>query len=80
MPFINGGGFLYRLRQVPPLRDVPVMVITGASVDEETRKDLQELRASLRFKPLSLPDLLAETRALLADAPPSPLRRLTAVR
>ena len=29
MPFVNGVGFLYRLRQLPGLRDVPVMVITG---------------------------------------------------
>ena len=66
MPFVNGVGFLYRLRQVPPLRHVPVMVITGASVNEETRKDLQDLHATLRFKPLALTELLEGTRALLA--------------
>ena len=65
MPFVNGVGFLYRLRQLPGLGDVPVMVITGASVDAETRADLQDLHASLRFKPLALSDLLEETRALL---------------
>ena len=58
MPFVNGVGFLYRLRRVRSLRNVPVMVITGADVDEETRKD----------KPLALTDLLESTRALL-DAP-----------
>jgi len=66
MPFVNGVGFLYRLREARPLRNVPVMVITGASVNEETRKDLEELRATLRFKPLALSDLLEATRALLA--------------
>lgn len=66
MPFVNGVGFLYRLRAVRRLRDVPVMVITGASVNEETRKDLQDLRATLRFKPLALNALLEETRTLLA--------------
>ena len=65
MPFVNGVGFLYRLRRLQPLRDVPVMVITGASVTEETRKDLQDLQATLRFKPLTLQDLLEETHALL---------------
>lgn len=65
MPFVNGVGFLYRLRRLQPLRDVPVMVITGASVTEETRKDLQDLHAALRFKPLTLQDLLEGTRALL---------------
>jgi two-component system, OmpR family, KDP operon response regulator KdpE len=67
MPFVNGVGFLYRLREMRSLREVPVMVITGMSVNEETRKDLQELRATLRFKPLALIDLLEETRALLAS-------------
>ena len=66
MPFVNGVGFLYRLRQLPPLRDVPVMVITGASVDDETLADLRDLHASLRFKPLALTDLLDETRTLVA--------------
>ena len=65
MPFVNGVGFLYRLRELRQLRNVPVMVITGASVNEETRKDLQELRATLRFKPLALTALLEDTRGLL---------------
>ena len=64
MPFVNGVGFLYRLREIRPLRNVPVMVITGASVNEETRKDLQDLHATLRFKPLTLTGLVEETRAL----------------
>ena len=66
MPFVNGIGFLYRLRELPGLRDVPVMVITGESVNAETLADLQDLHASLRFKPIALPELLEETRALLA--------------
>lgn len=72
MPFVNGVGFLYRLRSIRSLSNVPVMVITGATVNEETRKDLHDLRAALRFKPLALADLLESTRALLdaqADAP-----------
>jgi DNA-binding response OmpR family regulator len=68
MPFVNGVGFLYRLRQVRSLRNVPVMVITGAAVNEETRKDLHDLHATLRFKPLALTDLLESTRALLVPA------------
>ena len=66
MPFVNGVGFLYRLRQRPGLRDVPVMVITGATVNQETLADLQALNASLRFKPVALSQLLEETRALVA--------------
>ena len=66
MPFVNGVGFLYRLRELPGLRHIPVMVITGAPVDAETLADLHDLNASLRIKPLALSDLLADTRALLA--------------
>ena len=72
MPFVNGVGFLYRLRGVQALRHVPVMVITAASVNDETRNDLQDLRATLRFKPLTLTGLLEETRALLAIGNVSP--------
>ena len=66
MPFVNGVGFLYRLRELPGHRDVPVMVLTGASVDEETLADLHDLHASLRCKPVALKELLEETRSLIA--------------
>ena len=66
MPFINGLGFLYRLRALPAHGHTPVMVVTGASLNEETRAELAELRAVIRFKPLGLEQLLAETRMLLA--------------
>ena len=32
MPFINGTGFLYRLRALPQHQDTPVMLVTGAPV------------------------------------------------
>ena len=69
MPFINGTGFLYRLREYPQHTDTPVMVVTGESVNEEMRADLTELRAVLRFKPLGMAQLLAEVDALLGNPP-----------
>ena len=65
MPFINGLGFLYRLRALPALCTTPVMVVTGATLNDETRAELGELRAVIKFKPLDLERLLAETRTLL---------------
>jgi len=65
MPFINGLGFLYRLRALPAHGHTPVMVVTGASLNEETRAELGELRAVIKFKPLGLEQLLVETRMLL---------------
>jgi DNA-binding response OmpR family regulator len=66
MPFINGLGFLYRLRALPTHGQTPVMVVTGASLNEETRAELNELRAVIKFKPLGLEQLLAATRTMLA--------------
>jgi DNA-binding response OmpR family regulator len=66
MPFVNGVGFLYRLRAQAAHRHTPVMVLTGASVNEEMRAELSDLRALLRFKPLGMAELLAETRLLLS--------------
>jgi DNA-binding response OmpR family regulator len=70
MPFVNGAGFLYRLRECPEHTQTPVMVVTGAAVDEEMRADLAELGAVLRFKPIGIRQLCAEVGALL-DKPAS---------
>lgn len=60
MPFINGLGYLYRLRELPGLARTPVLVVTGAEVDEETQRDLATLGATLRYKPITVSELLAE--------------------
>jgi DNA-binding response OmpR family regulator len=67
MPFINGVGFLYRLRMSPPHATTPVLVLTGAGVNDETRSELAELKAVLRFKPLGLNELIDEVSSLLRD-------------
>ena len=57
MPYINGMGLLYRLREFQP--DMPVAVLTGASnVDDRTIREVEALHAALHFKPLSNRDLL----------------------
>jgi DNA-binding response OmpR family regulator len=68
MPFINGAGFLYRLRTDPGHTATPVMVVTGGVVSEETRAELADLQAVVRFKPLAMTELLTEVRALLNPA------------
>jgi DNA-binding response OmpR family regulator len=65
MPFINGAGFLYRLRACPKHANTPVLVVTGATVTEEMRAQLVDLHAELRLKPLGVDELLAEVGALL---------------
>jgi CheY-like chemotaxis protein len=66
MPFINGVGFLYRLREQHVYRDIPVALITGAVPDDLTSRDLRDLRAEVWFKPVWLEDVLQITRGLLA--------------
>ncbi len=73
MPFINGAGFLYRLRACPKHRNTPVLVVTGAVVDQEMQSQLTELRANLRFKPLGVVELLAEVGALVGEPAQSPV-------
>jgi DNA-binding NtrC family response regulator len=52
MPYINGMGLLYRLREIAPT--VPVAMITGmTNVTDETRQELDSLGIPLHFKPLA---------------------------
>lgn len=67
MPFVNGLGFLYRLRADPSLRNTPVMVVTGTALNPQRVKELDELGAVVRLKPLGVDELLTETRALIGD-------------
>ena len=69
MPFINGTGFLYRLRAQDAHRRLPVMVVTGESrLSEEVKAEFKELGASIRIKPVGLKDLLDATRMLLTGS------------
>jgi two-component system, OmpR family, response regulator MprA len=67
MPLINGVGFLYRLRENPANKDIPVALITGErALDDATANDLLALSARVWHKPLSLDDLRGVARTLLA--------------
>lgn len=68
LPFINGVGFLYRLRDVLALQRTPVLVITGEALDEETQNVIHALDGRLRYKPISLQDLIHETRTMVECA------------
>ena len=65
MPFVNGVGFLYRLRELPTLHGTAVMVITGVCVTDEVLDEFRELHAELRFKPIGLAALLSEVDRLV---------------
>jgi CheY-like chemotaxis protein len=66
MPFVNGAGFLYRLREDPAIRDIPVAVITGmTNLDPSTLADIKALGARVWFKPLSISEIGAVARTLL---------------
>ncbi|HVH25666.1 MAG TPA: response regulator [Vicinamibacterales bacterium] len=70
MPMINGVGFLYRLREQPIHRHIPVMVVTGESIlPDDVREELRVLGAEILQKPLGVDQLLASARALLGQLP-----------
>jgi len=67
MPYVNGAGFLFRLREDPTLRDIPVAVITGmTNLDQATLSDIKALGARVWFKPLSISEIGAVAKTLLA--------------
>ena len=66
MPFINGLGLLYRLRAAEPDRRTPVVIVTGDQcLDDAVIRELQDLGAEVKFKPLWLEDLVGLARNLL---------------
>ena len=75
MPFVNGVGFLYRLRALTGHRHTPVAIITGDScIDDPAMVEIEGLEAEVRFKPMWIDELVILTRELLAKSrPPNPL-------
>jgi len=66
MPLINGLGFLYRLRKQDDHQRTPVAVVTGdCMLDDDAARELAELGAAVRFKPLWEAELLEIARELL---------------
>jgi DNA-binding NtrC family response regulator len=62
---VNGLGFLYRLRTSHP--NLPVAIVTGApSLDPQTTQEIQELKAELAFKPMTIAELQSVARRLLS--------------
>ena len=71
MPFVNGVGFLYRLRALSGHRHTPVAIITGDScIDDPAMVELEELHAEVRFKPMWIDEVVTLTRELLAKSRP----------
>lgn len=74
MPFVNGFGFLYRLRALVAHRHTPVAIITGDScIDDPSMTELHDLEAEVLFKPIWLDEVISVTRSMLARRrPPDP--------
>jgi DNA-binding NtrC family response regulator len=66
MPFVNGIGFLYRLRAHEAHRHIPVAIITGDScVDDPAMQEMRDLDAQVLFKPIWLDEVVSVTKNLL---------------
>ena len=71
MPFVNGVGFLYRLRALSGHRHTPVAIITGDScIDDPAMVEIEGLEAEVRFKPMWIDEVVTLTRELLAKSRP----------
>ena len=75
MPYVNGLGFLYRLRQTYP--HLPVAIVTASSsLDDATCREIRALGADLHYKPLRIGEIQAIARALIERRlPVSAVRR-----
>jgi DNA-binding response OmpR family regulator len=72
MPFVNGVGFLYRLRALSGHRHTPVAIITGDScIDDPAMVEIEGLEAEVRFKPMWIDEVVILTRELLAKSRPA---------
>jgi DNA-binding NtrC family response regulator len=68
MPFVNGLGLLYRIREFAP--SLPIAMITGMpSVPSETLDELETLGVPLYFKPLAPAKIEEIVGALIAGRP-----------
>lgn len=66
MPFINGLGLLYRIRAGESHRQTPVVIVTGDQcLDDSVIRELKDLGAEVKFKPLWLEDLVDVARSLV---------------
>lgn len=64
MPYVNGMGLLYRLRRSTP--QIPVAMITGNAMTDETRDELKEMGVDVYFKPLTAVQIQNVVDSLLA--------------
>src|SRR3954465_8425196 len=72
MPFVNGVGFLDRLRAQSAHRHTPVAIITGDScIDDPALTELHSLEAEVCFKPMWIEQVVTLTRSLLAKPRPA---------
>jgi DNA-binding response OmpR family regulator len=68
MPFINGLGFLYRLRERVTLQHTPVVMVTGDQcLEDAVISEARELGADVQFKPLWEEDLAKLAKTLIGD-------------
>jgi DNA-binding response OmpR family regulator len=66
MPLVDGLGFLRRLRARDEHRNTPVAIVTGDYfLDDAISREVRELGADLKFKPLWLEDLVGLAHTLL---------------
>jgi two-component system, chemotaxis family, chemotaxis protein CheY len=68
MPIASGLQFLRRMRSLPTLRGIPVVIVTGDYfVQDAIEDELTALGATIHFKPMSSENLFVLLRTLITE-------------
>ena len=68
MPAVDGLEFLRLLRARPLLAHIPVAIVTGDYFIADTlQRELEQLSAAIKYKPLFMEDLIALARKLVSS-------------
>jgi DNA-binding response OmpR family regulator len=65
MPMLDGFGVTRQIRRSEPVRDMPVILLTGMGLDEDIEMGRKAGANEYLMKPVALKDLLATVRSAL---------------
>ena len=70
LPRINGFAFLRNLRKIETAKNIPVIMISGEMIDEESKKEALDLGVVDYLKPMDMNFLLEKVNSILSPENP----------
>jgi chemotaxis family two-component system response regulator Rcp1 len=74
MPGMDGFDFLYSIKQVPFLRDIPVVILTTSALEKDIDRTFQYQAVAYLEKPLSAEEIVPILQNLSLFSPSRPAR------